>query len=137
MERAYRELDEKKLREISRSDLSDGGSRFWVTLQGGSFENNFREWCVTIRHTRSDWSGSITSRNPGFILEARHLSGLFSVDVVASGSHFKEKSLTVKEGSDDHVVCDPNCTSMIGIGLNAEGSGAFFWTVSNAICGGV
>jgi hypothetical protein len=70
-------------------------------------------WSARITSRDGSWSGSITSEQPGEILQTPDLSGAFDVTVVASGPHMPEKQLAPLRESRADISCDSHHRAMV------------------------
>lgn len=126
----------EEIRErVSSGDGPSEGAAFWAYI---SPQNNTEEclasWSVTLQQQDGNWQGTISSDDPQQILQTPDLSGVFTVNVVASGHNFPEQRLQPLPDSQPNVGCNENCHAMVGIVANAECTGANYWTVWDAFC---
>src|ERR671938_657930 len=109
------------------------GARFWAYI---SPSNNTAEcltsWAVTV--SQGNWSGTITSNDPQQPLQTPNLSGIFDVNVEASGRGFEWKQLTPTSYSKPNIGCNSNCAAMIGIVADPDCTDANYWTTWDAVC---
>lgn len=128
-------IDEIKTQVSTGAAKLGGGAQFWAYV---SPQNNTAKfvtyWSVTIQQVDGNWSGRITSENPMEILQTPDLSGIFNVIVEASGPNFSLTKLTPLSDSKPNVGCNSNCAAMVGIVATADGDGANYWTVWDALC---
>jgi phospholipase C len=90
-------------------------------------------WSARITSRDGSWSGSITSEQPGEILQTPDLSGVFDVTVVASGPHMPEKQLAPLRESRADISCDSHHRAMVGIVAAPDGRDAEYWTAGNTV----
>lgn len=113
------------------------GAQFWAYVSPqNNTSQNVTQWQVTIQQQDGNWSGTITSDNPEQMLQTPGLSGIFNVTVTASGPNMSEQQLTPQSGSNPNIGCNANCSAMVGIVSNEDGTSANYWTVWDALCGG-
>jgi hypothetical protein len=111
------------------------GAMFWAYVSPQhETEKNVTKWSVTVQQKDGNWAGTITSDNPDQQLQTPELSGIFKVIVTASGPKFAETTLTPLPHHPEDVGCNSNCAAMIGIVATADGTGANYWTVWDALC---
>lgn len=118
----------------AKVDAKQDGAIFWAYI---SPQNHTAEcltyWKVTI--SQGNWAGSISSADPYKQLYTPGLSGIFKVEVVASGRNFSKKVLAPKPGTQPGVIgCNSNCHAMVGIVANEGCTDAQYWTVWDAFC---
>ena len=89
------------------------------------------QWSVRIAQRDGSWSGSITSQQPGEVLQTPDLSGIFDVIVVASGPRMPEKQLAPLRESRADISCESHRRAMVGIVAAPDGTDAAYWTVWN------
>jgi hypothetical protein len=112
-----------------------GGAQFWAYISPQNETSEaVTQWKVTIEQTDGDWSGSITSEDPERQLKTPGLSGVFKVRVTASGPKLPETTLEPLPDSRPDITCSANCAAMVGIVATEAGTGAHYWTVSDALC---
>jgi len=109
------------------------GAQFWgyISPQNDT-EKKVTDWTITL--TQGNWVGKIDSAHPENILKTPGLSGTFDVLVEASGPDMKMKKLTPQKGSSVNIGANSNCSSMVGIVANEDGSDAQYWTTWDAFC---
>ena len=111
------------------------GAVFWAYISPHHDTSKVvTEWSITISQGR--WSGAITSAHPTRQLQTPELSGLFNLEVTASGPGFPETTLKPQSGVLKGIGCNANCASMVGIVALAGGGGAEYWTTWDAMCNG-
>ncbi len=111
------------------------GAQFWAYVSpSNNTSKNVTKWEVILQQTDGNWTGKITSDNPEQQLQTPGLSGIFKVTVNASGPKFAWKKLTPASYSKPDIGCNSNCSSMIGIVSNEDGTDANYWTTWDAIC---
>lgn len=112
-----------------------GGAQFWAYVSPqNDTDGNVTEWSVTVEQVDGNWAGTITSANPTQTLQTPGLSGIFNVTVVGSGPKLPPQKLTPTDYSKPNIGCNSNCSAMIGIVANADGTDANYWTVWDALC---
>lgn len=111
------------------------GALFWAYVSpSNDTAANVTDWSVTIEQQGGNWIGKITSENPREQLQTPNLSGHFTVTVWGSGPKMAWQQLEVQQGSNPDIGCNSNCAAMVGIVSNEGGTGANYWTVSDAFC---
>ena len=112
-----------------------GGAQFWAYISpSDNTSENVTKWEVVVEQKDGNWIGKITSDNPEKQLQTPGLSGEFYVIVHASGPKFSWKKLSPTSYSKPDIGCNSNCSSMIGIVSNEDGTDANYWTTWDAIC---
>ncbi len=110
------------------------GAQFWVYI---SPQNNtssvVTKWSVKFTHKDSNWTGALTSDNPHETLQTPGLSGLFAVEVEASGPGWGPGAIQPSEGG-PQIGRNDNCSSFVGLLADPSGKGATYWTTWDAIC---
>lgn len=131
---AIEELGENT-EEIRGKAQLGGGAQFWAYVSGqNETPRRVTSWEVRLEQEGGNWVGTITSENPHEILRTPGLSGLFSVQVTASGPEFGKTDLTPLPDSKPNIGCNSNCASFVGIVASPDAIGANYWTVWDAIC---
>lgn len=112
-----------------------GGAQFWAYISPqGETSRYITKWKVAISQQDGSWAGVIDSDNPQKTLQTPGLSGIFNVDVWASGPNLPETKLTPLPDSKPDIGCNSNCWGMVGIVAKDGGKAANYWTVWDAIC---
>jgi hypothetical protein len=113
-----------------------GGAQFWAYVSPqNETAARVTSWTVQIEQTDGNWAGEITSDNPRATLQTPGLSGVFSVEVTASGPEFGSTELQPVEGTQPGTIgCGENCSSFVGIVATPDATGANYWTTWDATC---
>ncbi len=123
------------IEEMKTKITVGGGAQFWAYISPQhETSKNITKWSVTLEQKDNNWIGKITSDNPYEILKTPNLSGIFNVTVIVSGPKLPEKKITNLPDSKPDVGCNSNCSAMVGIVSNEEGTDANYWTVWDAFC---
>lgn len=109
----------------------DTGAQFWAYLSPSN-DTDKVVTDFTIVLTQGSWSHTLTPAQQ--TLQTEGLSGLFEVRVSASFAGGDAIPLGPGPEYEPNVVCNADCSSMIGIVANLDGKSGYYWTTWNAIC---